>query len=41
MFAYSLWQSWLMASLGIAMLFAMILQYEDKENEAPTPDNQT
>ena len=41
MFAYSLWQSWLMASLGIAMLFAMILQYQDKENEAPTPDNQT
>lgn len=41
MFAYSLWQSWLMGSLGIAMLFAMILQYQDKENEAPTPDNQT
>ena len=40
MFAYSLWQSWLMASLGVALLYAMILQSRDKDNEAPTPDNQ-
>lgn len=29
MFAYSLWQSWLMASLGVAMLYAMILYSND------------
>ena len=29
MFAYSLWQSWLMASLGVAMLYAMILYLDD------------
>ena len=40
MFAYSLWQSWLMASLGVALLYAIILQSRDKDNEAPTPDNQ-
>lgn len=40
MFAYSLWQSWLIGSLGVAMLYAMILQSRDKDNEAPTPDNQ-
>ena len=40
MFAYSLWQSWLMASLCVALLYAMILQSRDKDNEAPTPDNQ-
>ena len=41
MFAYSLWQSWLMASLGVALLYAMILQSRDKDHEAKTPDNQT
>ena len=29
MFAHSLWQSWLMASLGIAMLYAMMLISND------------
>ena len=40
MFAYSLWQSWLMACLGVALLYAMILQSRDKDHEAQTPDNQ-
>ena len=28
MFAYSLWQSWLMAGLGVALLYAMILRHK-------------
>lgn len=31
MFAYSLWQSWLMASLGVALLCAMILYVDNKQ----------
>lgn len=39
MFAYSLWQSWLMASLGLALLYAIILQSRERDNETPTSDN--
>ena len=31
MFSYSIWQSWLMASLGIALLYAMILQSRERQ----------